>query len=89
MKNENFDDITKTCKNIIERNNPIESINKISKLNLQNGKKIGKEYALKIYKIYACDSIKYGSKYNNNINSYKKDVSRNIKIATLYCLNNN
>jgi transposase-like protein len=85
MNNENFDDITQKCKSIIQKNNPIESINKISKLNLQNGKKIEKDYALKIYKIYACESIKYGPKYNNNINLYKKDVSKNIKIATLYC----
>jgi stage III sporulation protein SpoIIIAA len=40
MRNENFDDITKKCKNIIENNDPIKSINKISNLNLQNGKNV-------------------------------------------------
>lgn len=87
MRNENFDDITKICKNIIENNDPIKSINKISNLNLQNGKKIGKSYALKIYTIYADSSVKFDSKYDNNINSFKKKRNINIQIATLYCSN--
>lgn len=84
-----YDNLTKKCKNTIKNNNPKESINIISDMNLPGKKnKIGNENALKIYKVYADESCKYNSTlYKNDINSYKKKVNNNINEAKKYSKN--
>jgi hypothetical protein len=78
-----FDGLSTKCVNTIKNNDPSSSINIISKMKLPgSSEKIGKDNALKIYKIYADDSVEFkSSRYKSNINNYKKKVNNNISIA--------
>ena len=79
---DSYDNLTNKCKNIIQKNNPSESINKIANFKSPGGNVLGKEMALKIYKIYSNESVKYDSKkYETNISSYKKSVKNNLEKA--------
>jgi hypothetical protein len=79
---DNYDKLTNKCKKFISDNDASNAINKISNLKTPNGNKIGNDAALKIYKIYADESVKYDSKKNQtNISSYKKNVKTNIEKA--------
>jgi hypothetical protein len=78
----NYDALTNKCKNIIKSNNPSDSINKISNLKTPKGNSFGNDVAMKIYKLYSDESVKYDSKkYQNNISSYKKSVKNNVEKA--------
>lgn len=77
-----YDNLTNKCKNIIQKNNPSDSINKIASFKSPEGKVLGRDMALKIYKIYSNESVKYDSKkYETNISSYKKSVKKNLEKA--------
>ena len=81
--NGNYDLLETKIKNIMNTNNPKQSIDLMSKCRLpESNKEIGKETALKIYNSYSEKSINYDpKKYQTNINSYKEEVNKNIKIA--------
>ena len=82
--------LEKKLKNIINTNNPKQSIDLMSKCRLpESNKEIGKETALKIYNSYSENSVKYDSKkYQTNINTYKEKVNNNVKVATKYSKKN-
>jgi len=82
--NGNYDSLETKLKNIINTNNPKQSIILMSKCKLpESNKEIGKETALKIYNSYSENSVNYDSKkYQTNINAYKEKVNNNVKIAT-------
>ena len=63
-----------------------KALNIISKLKTPGTNTlIGKEYALKIYKIYSNSSVEYDvNKYKNNINNYTTKINNNINKATKY-----
>ena len=81
--NGNYDLLETKIKNIMNTNNPKQSIDLMSKCRLpESNKQIGKEIALKLYNSYSEKSINYDpKKYQTNINSYKEKVNKNIKIA--------
>jgi len=70
----------------MHNNSAKDSINIISKLKTPGTNTlIGKEYALKIYKIYSNSSVEYDvNKYKNNINNYTTKINNNINKATKY-----
>lgn len=84
--NGNYDSLETKLKNIMNKNDPKQSIELMSKCRLpRSNKEIGKEKALKIYNTYSENSINYDSKkYQTNINLYKEKVNENVKIATKY-----
>ena len=75
-----FNILETKIKNIIKNNDPEKSIKLISEFKLpESNKLIGKDGATKIYRNYAENSVEYDSKkYQNNINSYKQKVDKNI-----------
>lgn len=82
-----YQDLSNKCKKIITNNNPSQSINLISKIKSpENGEKLGKEKALKIYNAYSDNSVNYDSNtYKNNISSYKNKVNSNINNVNKKC----
>jgi hypothetical protein len=87
MHNGLYDNLSNKCKSAIQSNSPEDSIKIISKIKLP-GKSdtIGTANALKIYNLYADNSVEYNpSKYQNNINSYKNAVKNNKNKAKKYC----
>jgi hypothetical protein len=82
-----YEILSNKCKSTIKVNEPNVSINIISNMKLPGSTcKIGKESALKIYKLYSDESVEYkSSNYQNNINKYKSKVKHNINIAEKYC----
>jgi hypothetical protein len=84
-----YDKLSNKCKNTINLNNPVDSINIISEMKLPcSNSKIGMKDALKIYNIYSDESVEYkSSKYKNNINKYKDKVKENVNIANNLCNN--
>lgn len=85
MKNNSHTDLAKECETIIKNNNPEKSMQMISNIILPSNKKVGKKLALEIFMVYADKSVKYDAKiYQNNINSFKNKVKKNIKIASNY-----
>lgn len=90
MSNKKIFILSKECQNIIKNNTPEDSIELISNIQSSiNGKKLGKEKALKIYYLYADSSVEYEEKkYRFNISKYEKKVDNNIKRAENYCKNN-
>ena len=77
-------DIARECKDIIKNNSPKKSIDIISKIKLSNGEKIGKDNALKIYKIFSLDSVEYKDEHKFNYSKYKKGVDKNLSEAEKY-----
>ena len=85
MYNGGYDSLSIKCKKIINDNTPQECVKKIANLkNPNNGEKIGRDDALKIYTLYAEESVKYTEKkYGNNITLYKKKINKNIEIIKI------
>jgi hypothetical protein len=81
-----FANLAKKCIKIIENNNPEDSIEKISKLKRpDNGKRVGYENALEIYKLYLKKTVEYDEeKYRFNITCYKNKLKKNMNKATKY-----
>jgi hypothetical protein len=75
--------IENQIKEIIIKNSPDDSINLISQINVPNKNKvIGFDKALRLYKIYSNNSIKYNSKkYKNSYKNYTNDINSNINSA--------
>jgi predicted transcriptional regulator len=86
MQKKVYDLLTNKCKNIVENNTPVESINKLSTIYFPGTKKrIGKENAFKIYKLCSKYSVKYTiEEYGNNIREYNKKIMNNLKEAERY-----
>jgi len=80
MKIQNYFDLEKQCINIIKKNTPEKSLEKISNLKIYSkDNKIGVNDAVKIYKCLSDESVEWkNSKYSNNITSYKKKVNNNV-----------
>ena len=80
----NYDKLSIKCKTIINNNGPDDSVKQIAKLkNPNNNLKIGMDDAYKIYTLYAEESVKYSKKkYGNNIPLYKKNIQKNLDIAS-------
>jgi len=82
MKDGIYNELSLKCKQIISSNTPNKSIELISNIKLSNGSKVGKEIALKIYKVYADESVEYDVKKDrNNITTYVDKIQTNISIA--------
>ena len=85
MRNNSHFDLAKECETIIKNNNPEKSMDLISNIILPSNKKVGKKLAFKIFIVYSDKSVKYDSKiYQNDINSFKRKVKKNVKIASNY-----
>jgi hypothetical protein len=84
MPNRDPLNIALECKDIIKKNSPEKSIDIISKMKTPDGEKIGKDNALKIYKIFSLESVEYKDEYKFNYRKYMKNVDKNIDKATKY-----
>lgn len=71
------------CKKIIKEDKPEKSIKKISNIdNKLSGKKIGKEYAIKIYDKYKNESVEWTyDKYFYKPKKYISKIEKNYQIA--------
>ena len=88
MKNNTYNNLSIKCRDIIRNNQPENSINIISNMINENGKKIGRDNALKIYNVYSNESINYDEKkYRNNIGTYIKKIDSNISSAQNFVKN--
>ena len=69
-------DVSKSddCVNIIKKNNPNKSVNKIQKVSSSSEQKSKNTYV-----IYSNHSISYSDELKNKINIYKDSVLKNIK----------
>jgi hypothetical protein len=73
-----YDNLTNRCKEIIRNKNPKMAVNLISNLKLENGTRVGRDTAKKIYNIYINDSVTYEpNKYGNNISEYSNKLKKN------------
>ena len=81
MKNKQLNNIINEIINIVKNNNKNNAIKRISNLiNPINNKKIGKDYAEKLYLENCVHAIKYDKfKHKNNINSYVDNVNSKLK----------
>jgi hypothetical protein len=85
MSDNKLNNFTNKCISILERNDTNIAIEKIAQLKYYN-KTVGYKDALKIFKLYSKNTIKYQmNKYENNIDLYRNKVNRNIQKCGEYC----